>query len=117
MIYDILATGTGKPSYPAPWASAPEHSFLATLDEMATHLEGAGFTLVEARDRTQESIAFLDESFLRTREAGGPPPLGLHLVSGPALPEILARARVDLAAGRIAPTVLWARKNEEAEES
>ena len=113
VIYDILATGAEQPSYPAPWASAPEHSFLATLDEMVAHLEGAGFSLVEARDRTQESIAFLDETLLRRREGGGPPPLGLHLVLGPDLPEILARARVDLAAGRIAPTILWARKEGE----
>ena len=80
-------------------------------------LEGAGFSLVEARDRTRESIEFLDESFVRMREAGGPPPLGLHLVLGPAFPEILARARVDLAAGRMAPTILWARKNGEGEEA
>ncbi len=117
VIYDILATGAGKPSYPAPWASAPEHSFLATLDEMATHLEGAGFTLVEARDRTQDSIAFLDESFVRMRGASGPPPLGLDLVMGPAFPQILVSTREDLEAGRVAPTILWARKNGEGEES
>ena len=72
---------------------------------------------MEARDRTQDSIAFLDESFERMRGAGTRPPLGLDLVMGPAFPQILASAREDLEAGSVAPTVLWAQKNREGEES
>ncbi len=42
---------------------------------------------------------------------GGPLPFGLHLVLGPTFKEILAGARRNLAEARLAPTVIYTRKN------
>ena len=93
-----------------PWAATPEQSFLATADEMSAHLERAGFSIMEIKDETSQALAFLDENAART-EGGGPPPLGLHLVLGPTFKEIIAVTRRNLAEGRLAPTLIYTRKN------
>ena len=111
VLFDILSAGAGEPHYPAPWAATPEQSFLASADEMSAHLERAGFSIIEIRDQTSQALAFLDESIAQMRSGGGPPPLGLHLVLGPTFREIIAGARRNLAEGRLAPTVIYTRKN------
>ncbi len=93
------------------WAATPEQSFLATADEMSAHLQHAGFSIIEIKDQTSESIAFIDANIARTKSLGGPPPLGLHLVLGPTFKEMIARARRNVAEGRLAPTVIHTRKN------
>lgn len=110
VIYDLLAAGAGGPRYPTPWASRPEQSFLATRDEMAAHLAAAGFSVVEVRDRTREGTALLEEAFARAEEAGGPPALGIHLIMGAGSPERMTNVREGLASGRLAPTVIAARR-------
>jgi ubiquinone/menaquinone biosynthesis C-methylase UbiE len=111
VLFDILSAGAQEPQYPAPWAATSEQSFLATADDMSAHLESAGFSIIEIKDQTSQSLAFLDESIARTKSLGGPPPLGLHLVLGPTFREIIEVARRNLAEGRLAPTVIYARKN------
>ncbi len=78
---------------------------------MSAHLERAGFSIVEIKDQTSQAIAFLDDTFARVKGLGGPPPLGLHLILGPIFKEILAGVRRILADGRLAPTVIYTRKN------
>ena len=53
----------------------------------------------------------LYENNARMKSLGGPPPLGLHLVLGPTFKEIIAVTRQNLAEGRLAPTVIYTRKN------
>ena len=111
VLFDILSAGAGEPTYPAPWAATPEQSFLATADEMSAHLERAGYSIIEIKDQTSQALGFLDENIARMKSLGGPPPLGLHLVLGPTFKEIIAVARRNLAEGRLAPTVIYTRKN------
>ncbi len=111
VLFDILSAGAEEPQYPAPWAATPEQSFLATADEMSAHLERAGLSIIEIKDQTSQSLAFLDETIARTKSLGGPPPLGLHLVLGPTFKEIIAGVRRNLAEGRLAPTVISTRKD------
>lgn len=111
VLFDILSAGAGDPQYPAPWAATPEQSFLATADEMSAHLERAGFSIPEFKDQTSQALAFIDETIAQTEKLGGPPPLGLQLVLGPAFKEIIAGLRLNLAEGRLAPTVIHTRKN------
>lgn len=110
VLFDILSTGSEEPEYPAPWAASPEQSFLATADETSAHLERNGFSVIEIKDQTSQSNVFLEESIARMKSSGGPPPLGLHLVLGPRFKEILAGMRRNLTAGRLAPTIIHARK-------
>ncbi len=111
VLFDILSAGAGEPQYPTPWAATSEQSFLATVDEMSAHLERAGFSIVEIKDQTSQALAFLDHTLAQMKGLGGPPPLGLHLILGPNFKEILAGVRRSLAEGRLAPTVIFTRKN------
>lgn len=111
VLFDILSAGVEKPQYPAPWAATPEQSFLATVDEMAEHLESAGLSIIEIKDQTSQAFAFLDETIAQMKNLGGPPPLGLQLVLGPTFKEIIACLRLNLAEGHLAPTVIYTRKN------
>ncbi len=111
LLFDILTVGDEEPQYPAPWAATPEQSFLATADEMSAHLERAGFSIIEIKDQTSQSLAFLDETITQMKSGGSPPPLGLHLVLGPIFKEIIAGTRRNLSDGRLAPTVIYTRKN------
>jgi hypothetical protein len=69
----------------------------------------AGFSIIEIRDQTSQALAFIDES-IANMKSGGPPPLGLHLVLGQTFKEIIAGMRRNLAEGRLAPTVIYARR-------
>ena len=111
VLFDILSASTEEPQYPAPWAATPEQSFLASAEEMSVHLQRAGFSIIEIRDQTSQALTFIDESITKMKSGGEPPPLGLHLVLGPTFKEIIAAVRLNLAEGRLAPTVIHARKN------
>jgi ubiquinone/menaquinone biosynthesis C-methylase UbiE len=65
-IYDILQGEGGDVLYPAPWASEPSISHLATPEEMSKHLLAAGFRIIQEMDSTLESYNWLKE---RTEQA------------------------------------------------
>ena len=60
-LYDILQGEGGEVLYPAPWASEPSISHLATPDEMRVHLTAAGFEILAETDTTRESLDWLRE--------------------------------------------------------
>jgi ubiquinone/menaquinone biosynthesis C-methylase UbiE len=60
-IYDILQGEGGEVLYPAPWASEPSISYLATPEEMTAHLLDAGFKIHCEIDSTSESYQWLKE--------------------------------------------------------
>ena len=60
-IYDILQGEGGDVLYPAPWASEPSISHLATPEEMSAHLLAAGFNILYENDSTSESYHWLKE--------------------------------------------------------
>lgn len=58
-IYDVLQGEGGDVLYPAPWASEPSISHLATPQEMSAHLSAAGFKILSEADSTLESYRWL----------------------------------------------------------
>lgn len=60
-VYDILQGEGGDVLYPAPWASEPSISHLATPEEMSKHLLAAGFRVLREWDSTLESYHWLKE--------------------------------------------------------
>ena len=107
-IYDVMREGEGDLAFPLPWAAGPETSFVESAAAYRRGLEAAGFAVAAVRSRR----AFAIELFRRPRAAaaaGGPPPLGLHLLMGETAP-LKARAMLgNLEAGLIAPTEIIAR--------
>ena len=109
-IYDVMRTGPGDLAYPVPWATNPGVSALAEPERYKKALQAAGFAVIAERNRRDFALAFFAELQTKTAAAGGPPPLGLHLLMGKSAPEKVANMIDNISKGRIAPVELIARK-------
>ena len=105
-----MRTGEGDLTYPVPWAEAPATSSLAAPDDYTTALESAGFTVTAERSRRDFALDFFAELTAKAAAAEGPPPLGLHILMGETRAEKVRNMIDNIAAGRIAPVEIIARK-------
>ena len=109
-VYDIMRTRDDPLVYPVPWATIPDTSALATPEDYRKALADSGFEMTEERDRREFAAEFFAALRKRIDAAGGPPPLGLHILLGEAA-AIKIRNMVDnVATGRVAPVEMIARK-------
>ncbi|MBK5103886.1 MAG: class I SAM-dependent methyltransferase [Burkholderiales bacterium] len=107
-IYDVMRLADGDLSYPVPWASGPESSFVADAASYRHLLEAAGFEVLKQRDRRDFAL----EVFAQMRAKGaaaGPAPLGLHIVMGADAGRKVKNMTGDISAGLIAPTEMICR--------
>ena len=109
-VYDVMATSEEPLSYPVPWAATPETSALAGPEAYREALAAAGFAIVAVRERRSFALDFFATLRKKTEAAGGPPPLGLHLVMGESAPVKIRNMVENISAGRIAPVEMIARK-------
>ena len=109
-IYDVMQTGPGELAYPVPWATSPDLSAVAEPERYKEALQAAGFAVTAERNRRDFALAFFAELRAKTAAAGGPPPLGLHLLMGKSTPEKVQNMIDNISKGRIAPVELIARK-------
>ncbi|MBT3996094.1 MAG: methyltransferase domain-containing protein [Chloroflexi bacterium] len=83
-VYDVLkGSNPAALEFPVPWATEPSSSFLATVDQMRELLTNAGFEIDVVEDRIEFAVEFFKGL---TPPAGGPPPIGLHLIIGKDTP-------------------------------
>ena len=109
-VYDIMRTSDDPLVYPVPWATLPETSALGSPQDYRKALADSGFEMANERDRRDFAAAFFAALRKRTDVAGGPPPLGLHILLGETA-AIKIRNMVDnVTAGRDAPVEMIARK-------
>ena len=107
-IYDVMRLAAGELSYPVPWASWPECSFVADAARYRSLLVAQGFEVLHERCRRDFALEVFH--LMRTRgAAGGPGPLGLHIVMGPDAGRKVANMLGDITSGLIAPTELICR--------
>ena len=107
-IYDVMRVGPGEVTLPVPWASSVTTSFLADEATYRRLLERAGFAIEKTRNRRDFALKFFRE--LRERFAGsGPPPLGLHILMGPAAQRKYANMTRAVEDGIVAPVEVIAR--------
>ena len=107
-IYDVMRLAPGDLSFPVPWASGPESSFVADAASYRRWLEAAGFEVLKERNRRDFAL----EVFAQMRARGaaaGPGPLGLHIVMGASAGQKVKNMIGDISAGLIAPTELICR--------
>ncbi|MDF2235503.1 class I SAM-dependent methyltransferase [Albimonas sp. CAU 1670] len=110
-LFDVMAGpahGEGT-LYPLPWAQTPATSFLRTPDETAALLEGAGFGIVHRVSLKDFATEFFRKAFARA-PGDGPPPLGLHLLTGEDAPAKFRNYLANLEADRLDPVIMVARR-------
>lgn len=107
-IYDVMRIADGELSYPVPWASGPESSFVADAATYRRLLMAEGFEVLKERNRRDFALELF--GLMRARgAAGGPGPLGLHIVMGASAVQKVRNMIGDISAGLIAPTEMICR--------
>jgi len=86
-LFDVMKGPGDGMRYPVPWAETAETSFLRSRDETAAFLTDAGFMVDQEKNLRDFAITFFQNAFARAAKADGPPPLGLHLLTGSNAPE------------------------------
>lgn len=109
-LFDVMKGPTDGMVYPVPWAETAVTSFLRSPDETGALLDAAGFVVEAVASQREMAQAFFRAVFARAAEADGPPPLGLHLLTGPNGPEKFANYVQALDAHQIDPTIIVARR-------
>ena len=109
-IYDVMQVADGDLVYPVPWATTPETSSVGGPEQYIQALEDAGFAIVAQRNRRDFALAFFEQLRAKAVTAGGPPPLGLHILMGESAAIKVENMIANISAGHIAPVELIARK-------
>lgn len=107
-IFDFLRSGDGPMTYPVPWASREETSFVIGKQGYRDALEKAGFHVEQERSRANFAIEFMERAIARTAQEGQPA-LALHLLMGNLAPLMLKNVLLMMKQGVLEPTELFAR--------
>ena len=102
-VYDVMQTGDEPLTYPVPWSSVPGTSSLASQEQYIAALEQAGFHIIKIRDRREFAAEFFEETRRRMEQAGGSPPLGVHIAMGESAPVKISNMVENITAGRVSP--------------
>ena len=108
-IYDVMQVGEGEMDYPAPWALSRDQSALASPETYEAALKSMGFEVSDRIDRTAFAKQFFADLAAAQSQAGGPPPLGLHLIMGDDTALKVQHMVRNIQSGLIAPIELHAR--------
>ncbi|MEZ5541482.1 MAG: class I SAM-dependent methyltransferase [Pseudomonadota bacterium] len=110
-IYDVMQTGSAPIDFPVPWSGSPETSALAPPRAYLDALAQAGFSVLDIRDRRGFALEFFTAAQRRLQAAGGAPVLGVHITMGRDAALKIANMVQNIAAGRIAPVEIIARRD------
>ncbi|CAH1650365.1 class I SAM-dependent methyltransferase [Chelatococcus asaccharovorans] len=107
-VYDVMRLDDVELPFPMPWAQTSATSHVERPDTYRNALEDAGFVITAAHDRS--ALALDLAKAMRAKVAkDGAPPLGLHLLMGPAGGQRMENVLGALQRGHIAPVALIAR--------
>ncbi|OZG70165.1 SAM-dependent methyltransferase [Hahella sp. CCB-MM4] len=109
-IYDIMQIRQGQPTYPVPWATSMDTSYLATVEQYRQALDAAGFDWVSVNHRRDFALKFFDELLARTNDMTGLPALGLHTLIGDSMAEKFRNMISAVREGILAPVEIVVRK-------
>jgi len=107
-IFDAMKGPAPGMPYPVPWAETEATSFLKTPEETKSLLTDAGFTISAEESQRDFAIKFFHDSFANSAKAGGPPPLGFHLLTGANAKEKFSNYTKALEGDQVAPVIIIA---------
>lgn len=81
-IYDVMKGPNEGMVFPVPWAETGETSFLVTPAEMRKLLSEAGFAVICEEECRENALEHQHARLAQVMADKGPPPLGLHLLTG-----------------------------------
>ena len=99
-IYDVVLGDGGPLIFPVPWARGPGISFLLSADAMREALGQAGFEVVSWADTTVIANEWIARQRDARSRAPSSPAVGLHLVTPPDFPMMMANLGRNLVEGR-----------------
>lgn len=108
-VYDIMQVDGSHLPYPMPWAERVETSFVASPESYRQLLQGAGFSIDSERNCREQTLE-LGRAMRAHASRHGVPPLGLHVLMGPASAQRLSNVMTSLEQGSIAPIQIMARR-------
>jgi SAM-dependent methyltransferase len=108
-VYDVMRAGSGELAYPVPWAETPATDFSAPLEAYRVAAEAAGFTIAAERGRRTFALDFFQARQAEAAGQDGPPPLGIHLLTGATGPQKMRNMMNNIEAGAIAPVEMICR--------
>jgi len=100
LVYDVMQVGSGSISYPMPWSSSPEFSFLDTQETYVHAASEAGLNLVSVYDHSEMAKSFFNDA------PSNPPAVNLGHLMGMEMPKMFANAREAVNAGIMSPIIL-----------
>lgn len=118
IVYDVMLLGDPTlVSYPLPWASEPEHSFLARPQEYRLLLRKAGFDIVAEHDHRSQAVQSLRDagdahhrnSTPHNPAGGDTPPAPISVAMGTDASTKLAKVLQNMEDGLLAPTEMICR--------
>ena len=107
-VFDFVRSSDFPISYPVPWASSEETSFVVAKGSYREALEKAGFRVEQERVRTDFAIEFTERAIARAAQ-NGQPVLALHLLMGDSAPVMIKNVLAMMKQGVLAPVELHAR--------
>jgi 2-polyprenyl-3-methyl-5-hydroxy-6-metoxy-1,4-benzoquinol methylase len=109
-LFDVMKGPAAGMHYPVPWAEVEANSFLKTPDETVDLVSGAGFEIIGQKSLKAFAIDFFEKVFAQAAKQDGPPPLGLHLLTGANTPEKFSNYAKALNEDRIDPVIVVAKR-------
>ncbi len=111
-VYDVMRLKPGELTYPLPWASSADFSFVATPDDYRAAATAAGFEVTAERPRGAFAVEFFAAMRARLQAAkaeGRNPPPGLGLVMGGDAPTKIGNLTQALENAILAPVEMFLR--------
>jgi ubiquinone/menaquinone biosynthesis C-methylase UbiE len=108
-IYDQMREADGELTFPVPWASVPQASFVETAATYKRLLTESGFEITWERSCRDDALASFNQQTRTQPGSGALPLLGGHITMGTRAAEKVANHRSNTERGLLAPNEMIAR--------
>ncbi|MCP4318885.1 MAG: methyltransferase domain-containing protein [Hyphomicrobiales bacterium] len=109
-VFDVMKGPTAGMRYPVPWSETGADSFLRSSEETCQLLRQGGFDIVSETSLRRFAMDFFRGVFAKAATQDGPPPIGLHLLTGTNAPEKFKNYAEALNDHQIDPVVIIAER-------